>query len=91
MSPRDEQGSTLSAQRAFVVHLSADGGSGRRRFRGRVEHLSSGQTTHFSSVRGLLTFFAAVLDAAGGTPTEQAPQSAGSGSLPRAARRRPPE
>jgi hypothetical protein len=66
----DERGATLSAQRAFVVHLAAGGGSRRRRFRGRVEHLSSGSSTHFSSLEGLLAFFAAVLDAA--------PQEAGS-------------
>ena len=65
MTPRDAQGSTLSAQRAFVVHLSAGAGSNGRRLSGRVEHLSSGQTTHFSSLKGLLAFFAVVLDAPG--------------------------
>ena len=64
MTPRDQHGSMLSAQRAFVVHLGASGGPGRRRLRGRVEHLSSGASTHFSSLRGLLAFFASVLDAA---------------------------
>jgi hypothetical protein len=64
MTPRDEHGAMLSAQRAFVVHLGADAGAGRRRFSGRVEHLSSGASTHFSSLKGLLAFFAAVLDAA---------------------------
>lgn len=63
MTPVDERGAALSAQRAFVVHLGA-GGSRRRRFRGRVEHLSSGASTHFSSLEGLLAFFTAVLDAA---------------------------
>lgn len=64
MTPTDERGARLSAQRAFVVHLIAGGGPRRRRFRGRVEHLSSGASTHFSSLAGLLRFFAAVLDAA---------------------------
>ena len=64
MAPRDEQGSTLSAHRAFVVHLGAGGGPGRRRFSGRVEHLSSGESMHFSSLKGLLAFFAATLGAA---------------------------
>jgi hypothetical protein len=64
MAPRDEQGSTLSARRAFVVHLGTGGGPGRRRFSGRVEHLSSGESMHFSSLKGLLAFFAAALDAA---------------------------
>jgi hypothetical protein len=91
MTPRDAQGSTLSAQRAFVVHLSAGAGSGRRRLSGRVEHLSSGQSTHFSSLKGLLAFFATVLDAAGGPPIEPAPAVPGSGSLLRQARGRPAE
>ena len=73
MAPREEHGSTLSAQRAFVVHLGADGHPGRRRFSGRVEHLSSGASTHFSSLKALLAFFAAVLDAAPGAdpPADQ--------------------
>ena len=65
MDRRDEQGSTLSAQRSFVVHLGPGSGPGsRRRFSGRVEHLSSGESTRFSSLKGLLAFFAAVLDSA---------------------------
>src|SRR5262245_1624356 len=55
-------GSTLSAHRAFVVHLGA-GGPGRRRVSGRVEHLASGRTAHFASFKELLAFFAAILDA----------------------------
>ena len=66
MASRDEHGSTLSAQRAFVVHFGTRGGTGRRRFSGRVEHLSSGESMHFSSLKGLLAFFAAALDAAAG-------------------------
>ena len=66
MARRGEQGSTLSAQRAFVVHFGTGGGPGRRRFRGRVEHLSSGQSAHFSSLRGLLQFLATALDAVAG-------------------------
>ena len=62
MASRDEHGSTLSAQRAFVVHLGTGGGPGRRRFSGRVEHLSSGESMHFSSLKGLLAFFAAAID-----------------------------
>jgi hypothetical protein len=63
MAPRGELGSMLSVHRAFVVHLGAGGGPGRRRFSGRVEHLSSGESAHFSSLKGLLAFFAAILDA----------------------------
>ena len=74
MAPGDEQGSTLSAHRAFVVHLGTGGGPGRRRFSGRVEHLSSGESMHFSSLKGLLAFFAAALDAAAGAARSVLPQ-----------------
>jgi hypothetical protein len=47
---------TLSVKGAFVVHLASRGGR-RRRFRGRVEHLVSGEVASFSSLRGLLDFF----------------------------------
>ncbi len=62
MTPRDALGGQLSPQRAFVVHLGDRGDSRRRRFSGRVEHLASGASTHFSSLDGLLAFFASVLD-----------------------------
>jgi hypothetical protein len=75
MTPYDEHGSTLSAQRAFVVHLGRGGGPGRRRFNGRVEHLASGKSTRFTSLRGLLAFFAAaVLDAADEAAPPEAPE-----------------
>ena len=66
MTRREDHGSTLSAHRAFVVHLGPIGGRRRRRFRGRVEHLSSGASARFSSLGGLLAFFAAVGDATPG-------------------------
>jgi hypothetical protein len=66
VTPVDEHGAALSARRAFVVHLAASGGARRRRYRGRVEHLPTGASTHFSSLAGLLAFFAAVLDAGAG-------------------------
>ena len=55
------EGSTLSVHRAFVVHLGTGGGR-RRRFFGRVEHLSSGRTAQFSSLAELLAFFTAVVE-----------------------------
>jgi hypothetical protein len=82
MASRDEHGWTLSVQRAFVVHFGAGGGPGRRRFSGRVEHLSSGESMHFSSLKGLLAFFAASLDAAAGAALR--------GSHDQAAPARPP-
>src|SRR5215510_3485026 len=66
MVAREEHGSTLSTHRAFVVHLGTGGGPGRRRFSGQVEHLSSGESMRFTSLKRLLAFFAAVLDAADG-------------------------
>jgi hypothetical protein len=63
MRSREYHGSTLSAHRAFVVHLSADGRPGRRRFSGQVEHLSSGRATCFSSLKGLVAFLADILEA----------------------------
>jgi hypothetical protein len=78
MTPRREDGSTLSVHRAFVVHLRADGGPRRARFAGRVEHLSSGRSVLFSSLRELLAFFAPVLDT-GGQATSPGP---GPGSDP---------
>ena len=56
-------GSKLSVHRAFVVHLGAGGGPRRHRYNGRVEHLSSGETARFSSLRELLAFFAVILNA----------------------------
>ena len=50
-------GTTLPAQSAFVVHFAGAGGPSRRRFIGRVEHLSSAEVAAFSSLRGLLAFF----------------------------------
>jgi hypothetical protein len=58
----DERESMLSVRGAFVVHLSTRDGHRRRRFSGRVEHLSSGKSAHFSSLRELLTFLDSFLD-----------------------------
>jgi hypothetical protein len=67
MQRRRQAPPPLSVHRAFVVHLGPDGSS-RRRFRGRVEHLSSGTTAQFTSLAGLLRFFAI---AAGSEPPRQ--------------------
>jgi len=63
MTSRGPHGSTLSAHRAFVVHLGAASRPGRRRFTGEVEHLSSGRSAHFSSLKELLAFLVGILDA----------------------------
>jgi len=67
--------SSLSVQRAFVVHFATGGGPRRHRFHGRVEHLSSGRTARFSSLEQLLGFVTAILDgsepAASRSPTDR--------------------
>jgi hypothetical protein len=60
--PRYDAPATLPAHRAFVVHFGVTARRGRR-FTGRVEHLTSGRCTQFASLRGLLAFFAQLLDA----------------------------
>ena len=50
----------LSVHRAFVVHFGTAEGT-RRRFHGRVEHLSSGRTAHFSSLARLLGFVTTII------------------------------
>src|SRR5262245_27371075 len=57
--------SCLSVHRAFVVHFGTGGGARRHRFRGRVEHLSSGRTAKFSSLKQLLGFVTVILDGSG--------------------------
>ena len=63
MTPRDQQRSALSVHRAFVVHFALDERRTRRRFSGRAEHLSAGDNIHFSSLKELLAFIAARLEA----------------------------
>jgi hypothetical protein len=50
--------------RAFVVHFATSHGR-RRRFHGRVEHLSSGEAALFSSLSRLLGFVVSILDSFG--------------------------
>lgn len=50
----------LPAYGAFVVQLRADTQVETGRFAGRVEHILSGQATHFQSVEALLEFIARV-------------------------------
>ena len=52
---------TLPVRRAFVVQLSAETEGEKGQWAGRVEHVVSGQATHFSSVEELLAFMTRVL------------------------------
>jgi hypothetical protein len=51
----------LPADRAFVVQLAATAEVAPGRLEGRVEHVVSGQATHFHSLDDLLAFMARVL------------------------------
>jgi len=51
----------LSAHWAFVVHFRVSSDVAHGQVAGRVEHVVSGQSTHFNSLEELLTFIAQVL------------------------------
>jgi hypothetical protein len=51
----------LSVHRAFVVHFRVSSDVARGQIAGRVEHVVSGQSTHFDSMEELLAFIAHVL------------------------------
>ena len=53
--------SPLLPQWAFVVQFRTETDMGRGRCAGRVEHVVSGQATHFDSLEELLAFMARVL------------------------------
>jgi hypothetical protein len=53
--------SPLSPQRAFVVQFRAEAAVEQWHFVGRVEHVVSGQATHFHSLEELLAFMAHIL------------------------------
>ena len=50
----------LSVHRAFVVHFRLSTNITQGRIEGRVEHVVSGQSTHFDSLEELLAFVARV-------------------------------
>ena len=52
---------SLPTQRAFVVQLHSDSKLAKGQFKGRVEHIVSGQSTHFSSMKALKAFMQRVL------------------------------
>ncbi len=51
----------LSVHWAFVVHFRVSSDVARGQIAGRVEHVVSGQSTHFDSMEELLAFIAHVL------------------------------
>lgn len=48
--------------RVFVVHLRADADVQHGGFRGRVQHVRSGDAAHFESLDELATFLTACID-----------------------------
>ncbi len=61
MTQQTKDASPLSPHRAFVVHVRANSDVARGHVAGRVEHVVSGQATHFASLEELLAFMARVL------------------------------
>ena len=60
----------LPAHRAFVVQVSAEADIAQGYVAGRVEHVVSGQTTHFQTPEDLLGFMAQVLTGGSLPPSE---------------------
>jgi len=61
MTQDDRQRAWLPPERAFVVQFYADTGLDTTHMAGRVEHVVSGQMTHFHSLEELLAFMRRVL------------------------------
>jgi hypothetical protein len=62
MSTAREQPS-LPTHRAFVVQLHTESKIEKGQFKGRVEHIVSGRSAHFSSMKALKAFMQQVLTA----------------------------
>jgi hypothetical protein len=61
MTPKNKP--SLPSNRAFVVQLQWDAAVEHGDFRGRVEHFTSGEATHFESGKELLAFIMRVVAA----------------------------
>ena len=61
MPQQQTEKSPLSIHRAFVVHFRTNSNVARGPIEGRVEHVVSGQSTHFDSLEELLAFIGRVL------------------------------
>lgn len=68
--------SGLMPQGLFVVQLHSDSDPSQRRLRGRVEHVISGQSERFASLRALLGFMSRYATAAM-APTSMVPKKEG--------------
>lgn len=54
-------GALMSTQRAFVIQFRPEADVAQGQWAGRVEHVGSGQATHFSSLEELLSFVTRLL------------------------------
>jgi hypothetical protein len=70
MTPDPATNRPLPVQRAFVVQLHAAAAVAQGQLAGRVEHVLSGQATHFHTLEELLAFMARVLAALDTAPEE---------------------
>lgn len=61
MEPNSAGEWVLPYDRAFVVQLAAQAAGTPEGFLGRVEHVASGQATHFHTVAECLAFMARLL------------------------------
>ena len=61
MSQHQTGQAPLSVHWAFVVHFRVNSDAAHGQVAGRVEHVVSGQSTHFNSLEELLAFIARVL------------------------------
>jgi hypothetical protein len=76
MSQHHTEKAPLSVHWAFVVHFRLSTDIAQGRIEGRVEHVVSGQSTHFDSLEELLAFMARVL-ASVRAPPRRRPSSGG--------------
>ncbi len=77
VTPQAENESPLSPYRAFVVQFRAETKVARGRYAGRVEHVVSGQATHFASLEELLAFIGRVLATVRAPPRKRPRSGAG--------------
>jgi hypothetical protein len=76
------QTASLSIHRAFVVHFRTDADVVQGPISGRVEHVLSGQSTHFASLEGLLAFVAQIVSSTRQKPSRQEESPAATTTTP---------
>lgn len=59
--PHDPDSALLTPERAFVIQFHVNANVEKGHMTGRIEHVVSGQATHFESLEALLAFITRVL------------------------------